>query len=319
MKNKHLVLLFLLTLLVGVAVRRAPWRNHTFFQTKLLPTDTSEVRRIEIRAPGQRDLVLMLNDAGWTAEQGDRSARVPPDISQKMLVALADLRSIRIVKTDRPDTLGFTKSTAIHLVVHYAEHRGEYLSIGRETIEDSQPATFVRFKRHQGVYLAEGHLRAVFSKTLTDFRNAAVIQFNPDDLRGFAVFGQNLDSLSFLKNDSSGLWENEAKTRAIPHDSVQHWLAKIDRLKQLPFADLFDETHASKTFFAQINLETGKGGEPLSLKIYRLRTPSLPEEMPDSPIDKSQFAPFALYFSSYPTNYYALSDTALLRQICQPF
>ncbi|MBC7777168.1 MAG: DUF4340 domain-containing protein [Phycisphaerae bacterium] len=319
MKNKHLVLLFLLTLLIGLAVRRAPWQNATFFQTNLLRVDTAEVERIEIALPGQHGLVLMRNDAGWIAEQQDRSAKVPPDVVQRMLETLANLRSIRIVKTDQPDTLGFARANAIDIGVFYAHSPSERLSIGWESIENSQPATFVRLPRHGGIYLVQNQLRAVFSKTLIDFRNAAVIQLNTADVREFSIFGQNLDSLAFQKNDSTGNWESTMLTRMVTNDSIQQWLAKIARLKKLPFADLFDESHTNKTFFAQIDLGFSKQAEPLTLKIYRLEATNLPEEMPDTPLDGSQFAPFVLYFSQYPTNYFALSDTALLRQICDPF
>jgi hypothetical protein len=41
--------------------------------------------------------------------------------------------------------------------------------------------------------------------------------------------------------------------------------------------------------------------------------------VPDLKSNDPRLAHFALYFSPYPTNYYALSDTFLLRQICQPF
>jgi hypothetical protein len=319
MKNKHLVLLFLLTLLVGLAVRQAPWKNATFFHTKLLPVDTVEVRRMDISVPGQSGLVLVRNDAGWLAEQQDRSAKVPPKVAQMMLAVLADLRSVRIAKTDQPDTLGFSRSTAIEIIIYYAHAPTEQLSIGWETIENSQPSTFVRLPRHKGIYLVENQLRAVFSKTLMDFRNAAVVQFEAAAVQHFSVFGQNLDSLSFQKNDSIGNWQSAALVQAVPNESVQQWLKKISGLKKLPFADLFDESHANKTIFAQINLTLSNQTEPLILKIYRLGITSLPEELPDKPLEKNQFAPYVLYFSQYPTTYYALSDTTLLRQICQPF
>jgi len=319
MKNKHLVFLFLLTLLIGLAVRRAPWRDSAFFQAELLKADTAEMLRIEISVPGHRELIMMRNELGWEAEQQGRSTRVPPAIAQTILAELDALRSIRIVKTDRPDTLGFLQGKAIEMRIYSSNRATDFLSIGQETIEYGKPATFVLLRRHGGIYLTEKHLRASFSKTLKDFRNAAEIQFNTADVREFSIFGQNLDSLMFQKNDSVGIWESLLVHRTIDNDRVQEWLTKIERLKKLPFADLFDESHANKTSFAQINLGFNQQTEPLTLKIYRLSNTILPEELPDIPLDQSQFAPYVLYFSQYPTNYFALSDTSLLRQICQPF
>ena len=319
MKNKHLVFLFLLTLLIGLAVRRAPWRDTAFFQADLLKADTAKMRRIDIVQPGQQGLILVRNEMGWIAEGPNRSTRVPTTLAQRILAELADLRSIRIVKTNQPDTLGFVQANAIEICIYFSDSQTEYLSIGLEIMEHDKPATYVRLPRHQGIYLAEKHLRAVFSKTLKDFRNAAEIQFNAADVREFSIFGQSLDSLMFQKNDSIRIWESPLNNRTLNNDRVQEWLTKIERLKKLPFADLFDESHANKTSFAQINLGFNQQTEPLTLKIYRLSTPNLPEELPDTPLDQSQFAPYVLYFSQYPTNYFALSDTSLLRQICRPF
>ncbi len=319
MKNKHLVSLFLFTLLIGLAVRRAPWRDTAFFQANLLKADTAAVQRIEIGCPGHQGLILTRNELGWEAEQQGRSTRVPPDIAQKMLAELGALRSIRIVKTDRPDTLGFSQGTAIKMIVYYSNKETDFLSIGWETIEHGQPATFVLLRRHGGIYLAENQLRAIFSKTLKDFRNAVAIKFNTAEVQNFSIYGQNLDSLAFQKNDSMGRWVSPLFDRAISDASVQNWLLKIVSLQKLPFADLFDESHANKTFFAEIKLGFGAQTAPLGLKIYQLKTTNLPEEMPDRPLDHSLFAPYVLYFSQYPTNYFALSDTSLLGQISRPF
>ena len=319
MKNKHLVFLFLFTLLIGLAVRRAPWRDTAFFQANLLKADTAAVQRIDIASPGHHGLILMRNELGWEAEQQGRSTRVPPDIAQKILAELGGLRSIRIVKTDRPDTLGFSQGTAIKMVVYYSNKETDFLSIGWETIENGQPATFVLLRRHEGIYLAENQLRAIFSKTLKDFRNAAAIKFNTADVRNFSIYGQNLDSLCFQKNDALGSWVSPLLGRTVSDSSVQKWLVKIASLQKLPFADLYDESHANKTFFTEIKFGLGGQTAPLNLKIYRFKTTNLPEEMPDKPLDRSLFAPYVLYFSQYPTNYFALSDTSLLRQICRPF
>jgi hypothetical protein len=199
MKNKHLVFLFLLTLLVGLAVRRAPWRTTTFFQTNLLRLDTAEVQQIQITLPGQSPLFLLRGDAGWSAEQESRSVNMPPELAKKMLLALADLRSIRIAKTTRPDTLGFTPGTAIHLNIILANDQQESLTLGWETVEHSQPATYVQLPKHAGIYLVNNHLRNVFFKHLTDIRNRNLFQFSPSEVQGFSLVGKNLDSLFFQK------------------------------------------------------------------------------------------------------------------------
>ncbi len=319
MKNKHLVLLFIITLLVGLAVRRAPWRDAVFFQANLLKLDTAELQQIQITLPEHPPLFLLRGDAGWAAEQSDRSVTVPPDAIQQMLEALADLRSIRIAKTERADTLGFTPNAAIHLALFQKNNQQESLTLGWESIEGSQPSTYVQLPKHEGIYLVNNHLRNVFSKSLNDFRKLGIAQFSLPQVCGFSILRQNMDSLFYQKNDSSGMWKRASFDQALPDDSVQIWLAKIARLKNLPFADLYDESHANGNFFAQISLVLKGQTEPLTLKIFRSKQTNVPEEMPTRKPDRRPLAPFVLHSSQNHTNYFALSDTALLRQICQPF
>lgn len=319
MKNKHLVLLFLLTLLVGLAVRRAPWRNSAFFQTNLLKLDTAALQQIQITLPGKPALFLLRGDGGWTAEQLERSASVPAETTLKMLSALADLRSIRIVKTQRPDTLGFSPDTGIQVSIGQEEHQNETLSIGREILENNQPATFVQLPRHEGIYLVNNHLRDIFSKSLADFRDRTIARFSPTAVQSVAVLGRGMDTILLQRTAVAETWANPLTGQIHPDDSVQFWLTKLLGLQGLNFSNLFDETYARQNLYAEIRLQLDGQPESLVLRIFKLNPPNLPEELPTQKPDKRQFAPFVLHSSQNQANYFTLQDTTLLRQICRPF
>ena len=319
MKNKHLVLLFLFTLLVGLAVRRAPWRHATFFQTKLLKLDTASIQQIQITLPNKPTLFLLRSDIGWSAEQEERSVVVEPYTVNKILGALADMRSIRIAKTDLPDTLGFIPTAKIQLTVVHSNAQSESITIGWETIENSQAATYVQLPRHEGIYLVDNHLRNIFAKKLTDFRKQTIIQFTPEAVRSFSIAGPNLDSIIFVQNDSSGMWEGGMISQVQFNDQVQNWLSKIRGLDGLAFADLFDESHANESLYARIRLNFKEQSEPLILETFLAHQIYVPETFPSQKLDRRQFAPYVLHSSQNPTNYFAFPDTVLLRQICHPF
>jgi len=319
MKNKHLVLIFILTLLIGLLVRRAPWLNATFFKTDLLKLDTASVQQLRIMMPGQPPLYLLRGDAAWSAEQNERSVAVHPDISGQMLSALAGLHSVRVAKTKKPDTLGFEPSTVIELHISTTNQRIESLLIGWESIENGQPATFIQLPNHEGIYLVDKHLRKVFLKKLRDFRNPTIAKFQVRNVVGFSVLGPGLDSLVVQKNDSTGIWENTTRGIELQTERVQDWLSSIVRLKNLPFADLFDESRAKESFYAQLQLRFEGATEPLALDIYHWKPPSLPEEMPKQNEPNYQLYPFVLHSSQNPTNYFALPDTNTLRQLCRAF
>lgn len=314
MKNKHLVLLFIATIIIGLALRHLPWRSTDNFQKNLLPADSSQIVRMELG-----DLTLIRTETGWAAEQKNRSARVPEALIQPMLAALSPLRSIRIVPTQQPDSFGLSGQKAIAITIYYAENRTEHLRIGQEILDQGKPATYILLPRHEGVYLVENALRSPFTKSFDDIRKAAVVDYHTTDVHAFSIETLHADSQFFTYNPQNGRWQSENSVRSISNDSVFAWLSRMEKLPQLPFADLFDETHGGKQLFSRISLSLNGIPEPLWVNIYRLNTLSMPEELPDLKPNDPRLAPYALYFSPYPTNYYALSDTIFLRQICQPF
>jgi hypothetical protein len=314
MKNKHLVLLFLITVIVGLALRNAPWRDKEYFQKNLLKADSTQIVRIEFAS-----ITVVRTDMGWVAEQNNRSATVPTTEMTPILAALSSLNAIRIIQTQKPDTCGLNNRDGIPVVVYYDGHRTEYLLIGKETQDQGRAATYLSIGNSKGVYLVENALRGTFSKTLDDFRKAAVVSFHTTDVHAFLIETRLADTLDAYYEKGADRWQLTQSSRSISNDSVLIWLSSMEKLPKLPFADLFDETHEGKQLYARIRLSLNCSPDPLWVNIYRLNTLSLPEELPDLKPNDPRLAPYALYFSPFPTNYYALSDTSFLRQICQPF
>lgn len=319
MKNKHLVLLFLITLLIGLAVRKAPWKNATFFQTQLLRIDSMAVQQIQMTLPGQMPLLLQRGDIGWSGEQGDRSVIVPEAEIRTILACLTDIRSIRIVKTMRPDSLGFTPAHAITLSVTQEHQAPESLVIGWEVIENGEAATFIQLPQHEGIYLVNNHLRKIFSRSLSDFRNQTIARFAPSAVDRFCILRQNQDTLRYQKEDSIRLWFNLSTQQFLPDEKVQAWFRSINGLEHLPYADLFDESHVQDETYAEISLQLMGQADPITLTVYRIQQVNVPEVMPSVKPDRKQLGHFVLKSSMNPTNYFAFPDTNLLHQICQPF
>jgi hypothetical protein len=295
-------------------LRNAPWKDTEYFRKNLLPVDSSEIVRLEFSG-----LTLMRTEAGWIAEQHNRSARVPVSQMNPILDALINLKSIRIVNTDKPDTCGLNNREGIRVAVFYSGHKTEYILLGKETVAQGKPATYLSISRNKAVYLAENALRSIFSKNIDHFRKAAVVDYHTSDVHSFMIETLQGDSLTCYFKRETSRWQVDKSPRSISNDSVFVWLGKMEKLPKLPFADLFDETHEGKQLYSRIRLDLNCSPEPLWVYIYRLPNISLPEEVPDLKSNDPRLAHFALYFSPYPTNYYALSDTFLLRQICQPF
>lgn len=319
MKNKHLVLLFISTLLVGLAVRKAPWRDSTLFQSNLLKIDTAEVQQIQISLPAQPTLYLLRGDAVWTAEQASRSVVVSPEMVRQILEVLAELRSVRIEKSKMPDTLGFVPGFAIQVSTIQSNKRQESFSIGQEILENTQAATYIELPKHGGIYLVNKHLRKLFSLSLEHFRNTEIAVFLPEKVRAFTIFGQDADSLYGLKQAGTRQWINADSSQIFPDEQVQNWLINLHQLKGLAFADLFDESQANEYLNTEVQLFLETETMPLTLKIYHVKHGHLPEELSEKRTSRRNFCPYVLQSSQNPLNYFEIPDTVLLQQICQPF
>lgn len=315
MKNKHLVFLFLAVLVAGFLWRRLPWPLKQVFQTDLIAVDTANVTQISIFQPGQPELLLERTEAGWAAAQEMQAVAMLPEHIAPMLEALSAVRSIRIVKTARPDTLGFSENTRLQILVFREKEPLDQFEIGYQTYENGQPATFVRLRRHEGIYLVERHLRNVFSKKFKDFRQNTVAQFDLSAVRAIALERPDSMPVLFQKNDSTARWERPGGKQSVSDDSVQTWLGLFSRLNDSAFADNFDESRSRETFFTGITLRLF-GGDSLVFKVFYVKPPDVPEEI--STLRLEALPVYVLHSSQNATNFFAPKDTLLLRRICEP-
>lgn len=310
MKNKHLVLLFLGVLALGVLSRRISWPANKFFQTNLIALDTLRVTRISILQTGDPELLLERTDAGWVVTQELRSLAVRQDDIAPMLEALSAIRSLRIVKTSLPDTLGISTANRLQVVVFQENKTLEQFQIGNETFENSHPATYIRLLPHEGIYLAKNHLRGLFAKQLDDFRLKTIAAFEPSQVCAIAVENSTLPLIFFQKNDSTARWESPEKF-FYPDDSMQIWLGIFSRLNGAPFADFFDESRMQETQVGKITLHL-LSSDSLVFNIFHEKLPDLPKgAMPP----RIKFVPPYIFHSSQnPANFFALPDTPFVRE-----
>lgn len=313
MKNKHLLILFLATAALGLLARRFPWFRAHVFQTDLIAVDTTSVTQISVFQSGEPELLLERTEGGWAAAQEMRAVTVAQEHIAPVLAALSSIRSLRIVRTAMPDTLGFSGKKRVQVVVLKEGDLLEQFEIGDEILENGQPATFIRLNRHEGVYLVESHLRGIFSKNLDDFRENTIARFDPSTVRAVALERPDSMPVFFQKNDSTGYWETPGKV-AFPNDSVQIWLNLFTRLNGSPYADHFDESRARETLDSRITLYLATS-DSLVFSVFYVKPPDLPEELPLSKIKTLPL--YVLHSSQNAANYFAPPDTALLRRICR--
>lgn len=312
MKNKHLVFIFLLTLALGLLARRLPWRVSEMFQADLIEIDTSALQSISIMRPGSAELLLERTDLGWVADQDGRPVQAPEADIQSMLEALAHVQTLRIVKSKQPDSLGLAQAITVKAVWAGGGH--EVFHIGRQTLENAEPVTYIELDNQRGIYLVKKHLRDVFDKDAAQFRKKTALHFVADSISNISFFWARQDSVSFLKkNDSLPVWKYGAVSK--PADSVRLWLQLLPRLNGSPFADYFDDTRARETLITKLTLQSTPGASPLVLRFFYFAPPDLPDDLSNLGNQRHDLSAWVLHSSQNPYNYFSITDTTLLRRI----
>ncbi|MCK6691087.1 MAG: DUF4340 domain-containing protein [Thermoanaerobaculia bacterium] len=316
MKNKHLVLLFLIVLTLGL-LRYLPVRYRPVFHNDLIRVDTVAMTQCIVVVPGQSEISIERSETGWVADQNGRVAPLTGADMAPLLEALAGIRALRRVKTGLPDSLGFTPGQQLKVQIFNGKRLMEYFELGHELRTNDQPATYLRLPMHKGVYLAEGHLRRLFTRTLDDFRPKSVLWVSPASVRSIGIWQAQADTLIvFEKNDSLRCWGAINFPYTLSDDSVQNWLGLLHRLNGSPFADNFDESQDKDSRLAAFYLKTADSSE-LALQFYLLKPPNIPEDLSGLRRQHWQHLPvYVVHSSQNPMNYFAAPDTNLVRFLC---
>ncbi len=316
MKNKHLVLIFLVVLLAGLLLRHVPWCCKASVQSPLLKAPVEAVYRIYIRRPGQPDFLLEHSATGWMAEQGGRTLPVPTDTALVWVRLLAQPFSLTpLSEEDAAAALEMSSFLRLEVLAH---HRPPLiLEIGQETTGPDGVHTIIRFPQHKGIYRASGALRTPFDRTLDDFRHRQVLSFPLVNLCRLELRWSADSSVSLEKNDSLGWRVIDGKRVEMARASVPYWLNAVEQLGNLPFADFFDESLETHSLLLTA-IFTACDGQTFTLRLFELHPSDMPEDVGLLLSQGIRIPPrYALHSSANPHNYFVLVDAALGGRIAQ--
>lgn len=315
MKNKHLLLLFLLALVIGIALRQAPWRNSLQPMHSLLQIDTTACIRIEVRGVGREDRVFERGDGDrWVLTEGDISIVLQLPQQEALLQTLAGLNVRQLLPTKQPDTLQLGPKECLSVALFDQNGLMESFRIGAERLKGEKTFTAMMLGKHEGVYWVEGALWSLFSKKTDVYRQKEPFYVVWADLNSIEV--KTLDSLLMkaAKIDTAQVWALVQTGGTLSAWQVQQWLQGLEGLKHCYYASYFDETHAKEQLFMEITLGT-VAATPLVLRFFRLNAPETPDDL--SLISKNEYLerPFVLQSSQNPRDFFSISDSTIVYRL----
>lgn len=305
MKNKHLVLIFVLTVILGLLLRQAPWRKSQDPRHSLIDIDTGACTRIAVMAPGEELHSFERNDDGaWWLTEGELGLELSPAQMQPLLSTLAALEVQRLFPTKRPDTLQLATGQYLELIITQHGRPDEHLRIGMERTQGGAVVTAVILGKQVGICWVKGALRSLFSQKSAAYRDA----------RPFQLFWQELTRITFANRDSilleavksDSVWMSAGQV--LPPELPAKWERVLARLAEAQqSADYFDETRANEQLVLAVTVATGFNNL-LELRFYS----SALLDPPDDPARRPARAPgYVLHSSQHPHRYFSITDPEL--------
>ncbi len=312
LKNKHLVLLFLIVLFAGWVARRIPWPYRSAsLKSALFTVDPADVYGLRITHPDGTDLLIEHTPAGWMAEQDGRSVPIPQDSATALIGLLTE--PVALERPSNPASARMLSPIRLQLLTH----RGPttWIEIGSE----SASQTLVRFPWRQGLYCARVALRSRLPQSPDALRERRLLPCPPTDICQITFAWPNKDSsLTWEKNPISRSWYLVDDRKILsPQDSatIPRWLNAVARLNHLPFADFFEEEQDEHQLHLVVTLTT-VDQTSVTLRFFKL-SPVQDLEDPSLLLRQGMrtFPSHVVHSSANPLHFFALSDEYSIAQL----
>lgn len=302
MKNKHLVLLFLGIVIVGWFGRKFHFGNGTDLRIKLCKSEMKKLYKILVINIDTIELIK--NEEEWIAGINDDNILFPDSLARSVLETITNMESMYFIKTDLPDTLGFTGKDAIGIHC-FSDNipREESFTLGKCVIFNGAPSTWVAIKGHEQYYLAKGDLKAPLQIKWANLKPIKRFLTDTIGIKAVVVWFEK-DTTQFTSINN------------LAADSMKIWLNGFYQMTiSAPEADFFDVEHEDHSRIGEVHLQKEDHLPAQVYHFYYAARPTLPDDPEKMKRFKNYQPQYVIAAQKNPNVFYALKDTFLVRQI----
>lgn len=302
MKNKHLLLLFVLVLLIGLIGK---WFPIGSFKGPLGLYRTGVFETEKIIIAQEDSLVLYLADSVWNLQTALLVDQLVQDsLVGALLITLADLKAMELLATRRPDTLGFVLNHNHFIELHSPlMPRPEQIFIGKTVDRFGKRMTWVKINDHDQFYLVDADLEPFLKRNWT--QNTRVIELNLDT--------SGLEQVCFIRNTDTII------TDLTPGKDLAGLVSKVELkrfFQQAILAEFADPVGHRETIWGEMVFSYQDSLVlPLRFRLFYLNTP----ELPDDPEKRRYFRPFKAQFliesGVQSGQYFSITDTLAIKRL----
>lgn len=308
MLNKNRLLIIVLLVLAAVLfVLQYSKDSDSTFKQELVQIDTASVDRLSIQSP-EGLISLNKEDTRWFVEARGKVFEANTQKARSLISDLSGLTAKRVaatshknwkkfdVGTDKGVLVGMShgNSTLAEIVVGKFDYiplknQGQMNPYGQQA--QGEMITYVRLPDEETVYATEGMLKINLSADVNDYRDKALLRFNPELVGHMEVYTKEGDD--FTLDKQLGYWRMED----IRLDSLKttKYFRTLSNQNGSRFSDVQELNPESRV--ASIVL-SGDKLEPITLASYQL--------------DSAQFV---VVSSQYPERFFVGDESGFMKRI----
>lgn len=303
MKNKHLVLIFVLLVIAVVLSRQQLGKRERSFEAALVEIDSSVISRIVIQSPGAIEFSISREGSTWILSDGIQSHTADPEPVQKLLQAVQKIESRQIIAKDQElwTLYGLDEAQATRIRLFSGRNQKHDFLIGGVNFDPNTQSVvaFLRLAQEKTVFATDGYQLMSIGKTYDSFRNRTMLKMKRE--MEITSFSWELPdtTLEFRKLPDGWKLFNEV----LDSMEVENYLNVFRNTSAEYFADGFDEINA----------------EQFPMRILRLEGKNIPDEMVLTCYqDTSRLPTFVLNTSQNPQAYFQADSMRVFGEIFPP-
>ncbi len=275
MKNKHLVIIFVLLAIAVYFSRKQYGKRERSFETVLIAADSTTLSRVVFLPPGGNEFSLTKESSGWILTDGERSAQADAEPVSKLLAALHHIETRQIAAKTKElwPVYGTDERQGFRIKLYKDNKLLHDFYLGREDFDPNSRSviSFIRMEGEPMVFAVDGMLTMHIGKTFDSYRNRLLVRMKRDmEVTSFtwALPDTTLDFRRTPRGWTLGM-------QVLDSMQVENYLNLFRNVSCESYADDFDELKAEDLPQRILTIQGKNIPEPVVITCYEnpLRRP----------------------------------------------
>ncbi len=300
MKNKHLVIIFIMLLVAVYFSRKQFGKRERSFESVLIEADTAAISSIVIQTPGESEFSLMKESGKWILTDGRRNISAETEPVRQLLAAMTKVETRQVIAKDKSlwSVYGVDEAHATRVRLYENSRLTEDFLLGAEDLDAASQSTiaFLRISGENTVYVVDGFQMSHVGKNFNSYRNRLLLRMKREmEMTGF--HWESPDTTLVFERGANG-WTLGGTV--LDSMAVEDYLNTFRNITAEDFADDFDDLEAEDKLHKKLIIKGKNMPESFEITCFA---------------DAARRPPYVLVSSQNPRTFFSSDSTGLYGKI----